>query len=124
MKKIIFTRNAPEPIGPFSQAVKAQGVFLFVSGNIGIKNGELVQGGITEQTQQTLENIKAILDEAGYSFTDVVKATVFLKDMDNFAAMNEVYSRYVGDQKPARTAIEVARLPKDAIVEIEMIAVR
>ncbi len=125
MRKIISTTNAPAALGPYSQAIETQGTMLFLAGQIPLlPNGELVQGGITEQTTQVLENIKAILDEAGYSFGNIAKATVFLKDMNNFAAMNEVYGKYLGDIKPARSTVEVARLPKDVQVEIEVVALK
>jgi 2-iminobutanoate/2-iminopropanoate deaminase len=125
MREVIYTSNAPDAIGPYSQGIKAQGsTMFFFSGQIPLKNGEVVSGGITEQTTQVLENIRALLTEAGCTFADVVKATVFLKDMNNFTAMNEVYARYLGDSKPARSTIEVARLPKDVMVEIEVIAVK
>jgi len=124
MKSIIYTSNAPEPIGPYSQGVKTQGTMHFFSGQIPLKGGEVVAGGIAEQTAQVLENVKALLDEAGCSFADVVKTTVFLKDMNNFTAMNEVYAKYLGESKPARSTVEVARLPKDVMVEIEVIAVK
>jgi 2-iminobutanoate/2-iminopropanoate deaminase len=125
MKKIISTANAPAALGPYSQGVEAQGTMLFLAGQIPLKpNGDLVEGGITEQTTQVLENVKAVLTEAGYGLDNVVKATVFLKDMNNFAAMNEVYAQYFGETKPARSTIEVARLPKDVQVEIEVVAVK
>ncbi|AMM53750.1 RidA family protein [Pyrococcus kukulkanii] len=123
MKEIVFTERAPKPIGPYSQAIKA-GNFLFIAGQIPInpETGELVKGDIKEQTRQVLENIKAILEAAGYTLNDVVKVTVYLKNMDDFAAMNEVYAKYFGESKPARVAVEVARLPKDVLIEIEAIA--
>lgn len=124
MKNVIYTSNAPEPIGPYSQGIQTQGVMLFLSGQIPLKNGDVVAGGIAEQTTQALENIKSLLDEAGYTFANVVKATVFLKDMNNFVAMNEVYGKYLGESKPARSTVEVARLPKDVMVEIEIVAVK
>ncbi|AAL80792.1 deaminase [Pyrococcus furiosus DSM 3638] len=123
MKEVIFAENAPKPIGPYSQAIKA-GNFLFIAGQIPIdpKTGEIVKGDIKAQTRQVLENIKAILEAAGYSLTDVVKVTVYLKDMNDFAKMNEVYAEYFGESKPARAAVEVSRLPKDVLIEIEAIA--
>jgi 2-iminobutanoate/2-iminopropanoate deaminase len=125
MRKIISTTNAPAALGPYSQGIEAQGTMLFLAGQIPLlPNGDLVQGGITEQTTQVLENIKAILTEAGYSFANIAKATVFLKDMNNFGAMNEVYAKYLGDIKPARSTVEVARLPKDVQVEIEVVAIK
>jgi 2-iminobutanoate/2-iminopropanoate deaminase len=124
MKEAIFTPNAPVPIGPFSQAVKAYGVALYVSGNIGIKDGALVAGGVREQTHQAFKNIEVVLQHAGYAFADVVKVNVFLKSMDDFAAMNEVYATYFTRPEPARTTLEVSRLPLNAIVEIELTAVK
>lgn len=124
MKTEIYTMNAPAPIGPFSQAIKAQGTFLYVSGNIGIKDGALITGGIKAQTQQTLDNINAILREAGYSFQDVVKVNIFITNMDDFTAMNEVYASYFSKPEPARTTVQVSRLPREAIVEIELTAVK
>jgi 2-iminobutanoate/2-iminopropanoate deaminase len=124
MREIIYTSKAPEPIGPYSQGIKAQGTMYFFSGQIPLKDGDIIAGGIAEQTTQVLENIKALLDGVGCTFGDVAKATVFLKDMNNFGAMNEVYAQYFGESKPARSTIEVARLPKDAMVEIEVTAIR
>jgi 2-iminobutanoate/2-iminopropanoate deaminase len=124
MKTEVYTMNAPAPIGPFSQAIKAQGTFLYVSGNIGIKDGALVAGGIKAQTQQALDNIHAVLREAGYSFQDVVKVNVFITNMDDFTAMNEVYASYFSKPEPARTTVQVSRLPREAIVEIELTAVK
>lgn len=124
MRTVLYTPNAPEPIGPYSQGIQTQGTMLFLSGQIPLNNGEIVPGGITEQTTQVLENIKALLDAAGYSFAHVVKTTVFLKDMNMFVSMNETYGKYFGESKPARSTVEVARLPKDVLVEIEVIAVK
>lgn len=125
MRKIISTTNAPAALGPYSQGIESQGTMLFLAGQIPLlPNGDLVEGGITEQTTQVLENIKAILTEAGYGFENIAKATVFLKDMNNFGAMNEVYAKYLGDIKPARSTVEVARLPKDVQVEIEVVAIK
>lgn len=125
MKKIISTDKAPQAIGPYSQAVEVNGM-LFISGQIPMDptTGKIVEGGIKEQTEQVLKNIGAILEAAGYSFSDVVKSTVFLKDMNDFAGMNEVYSRYYSENPPARAAFEVARLPLDVLVEIETIAIK
>jgi 2-iminobutanoate/2-iminopropanoate deaminase len=124
MRNVISTPKAPEALGPYSQGIETQGTFLFLAGQIPSKNGEIVAGGIAEQTAQCLENITAILEAANYSLAHIVKATVFLKDMNNFAAMNEVYGKYLGDIKPARSTVEVARLPKDVMIEIEVIAVK
>jgi 2-iminobutanoate/2-iminopropanoate deaminase len=125
MKKIISTTKAPSAIGPYSQAVEANGT-LFISGQIPIdpETGKLVEGGITEQTRQVLRNIGAILNEGGYSFKDVVKSTCLLGDIADFKAMNEVYSGYYPDNKPARAAYAVKGLPMGALIEIETIAVK
>jgi 2-iminobutanoate/2-iminopropanoate deaminase len=117
----IQTANAPSAIGPYSQAIKAGG-FIFTSGQIPLlSTGELVEGDIAAQTTQVLENIKAVLEAAGVTPSDVVKTTVFLSDMNNFTAMNEVYALYF-PSSPARSTVEVSRLPKDVLVEIEAIA--
>ena len=122
MLQVISTTEAPAAIGPYSQAIKLGGV-LFTSGQIPLDaSGALVEGGIEEQTHQVFRNLKAVLAEAGATFGDVVKATVFLKDMNDFAAVNSIYASYFGEHKPARSAVEVARLPKDVLVEIEVIA--
>lgn len=123
MKEIIQTANAPQAIGPYSQAVKA-GEFLFASGQIPIdpNTGEFVSGGIAEQTEQVLKNLSAVLEAAGSSLERVVKTTVFLVDMAEFVAMNEVYGRYFKNQPPARATVQAARLPRDARVEIEAVA--
>jgi 2-iminobutanoate/2-iminopropanoate deaminase len=123
MKKIISTQNAPAAIGPYSQAVEANG-FLFLSGMLPIdpSNGQLVQGGVKEQTEQIFTNIKALLAEAGATLQQVVKTTVFLQDMSLFAEMNEVYGRQFTGDFPARSAFAVKSLPKNALVEIEVIA--
>lgn len=123
MKEVISTEGAPKAIGPYSQAIKANG-FLFLAGQIPLDPAtmQIVQGGVGVQTTRVLENIKAILGAAGSGFDKVVKATVFLKDMNDFGAMNEVYLKYFHSNPPARSTIEVARLPKDAMVEIEVIA--
>lgn len=125
MKKIITTRNAPAAIGPYSQAVLS-GNTLYISGQVPIdpSTGKIVEGGITEQAQQVMKNIGSILTEAGYSYTDVVKSTVFLSDMANFKAMNEVYARYYTENQPARSAFAVRELPLGALIEIETIAVK
>ncbi|WP_462433272.1 RidA family protein [Fusobacterium sp. THCT1E1] len=125
MKKIIHTEKAPAALGPYSQAVEVNGT-LYVSGQIPFvpETMTLVSDCVKAQTKQSLENIKAILKAAGYTFKDVVRAGVFIKDMNDFAAVNEVYAEYLGDVKPARACVEVARLPKDVKVEIEVIAVK
>jgi len=121
-KKIVQTDLAPQAIGPYSQAVQV-GPFLYTSGQIPLdKDGNLVEGGMKEQATQVLNNLKAVLEEAGYTFSDVVKTTVFIKDMNEFAELNETYALYFGEAKPARSTVEVARLPKDVKVEIECIA--
>jgi 2-iminobutanoate/2-iminopropanoate deaminase len=122
----IATPNAPTAIGPYTQAIETDN-FVYTSGQIALDpvTGELVPGGIQEQTAQVLENLKAVLAEAGCHLYNVVKTTVFLKDMNDFAAMNEVYAHYFapdGAVPPARSTVEVARLPKDALVEIEVVA--
>jgi 2-iminobutanoate/2-iminopropanoate deaminase len=124
-KKIICTEKAPKAVGPYSQAVETNG-FLFISGQIPIdpSTGKVVEGGIKEQTEQVLKNIGAILKEAGLDYKNVVKTTCLLSDMDNFAAMNEVYARYFTSEMPARAAYGVVRLPLGVMVEIECIAVR
>lgn len=120
--KIINTNKAPAAVGPYSHAVEHNGM-LFVSGQIPFdpKTNACVPGGIVEQTTQSLENLKAIAEQAGTTLQKAIKVGVFLKDMNDFAAMNEVYSKYFGDHKPARAAVEVARLPKDVMVEIEAV---
>lgn len=118
----IATKEAPAAIGPYSQAVQ-WGNLVFTSGQIPLTvEGELVEGGIEEQTHQVFRNLKAVLEEAGTSLDKVLKATVFLKDMNQFAQMNAIYEAYFGSHKPARSTVEVARLPKDVLVEIELIA--
>ncbi|MGG1638139.1 MULTISPECIES: RidA family protein [unclassified Paenibacillus] len=120
--QVIATDKAPAAIGPYSQAIKLGGL-LFTSGQIPLDAaGQLVDGGIEEQTHQVFRNLEAVLAAAGASFQDVVKATVFMKDMNQFATVNGIYSSYFGEHKPARSAVEVARLPKDVLVEIEVIA--
>ena len=125
MKKIIATDKAPAAIGPYSQGVSA-GSLTITSGQLPIDpaTGAFAEGGIAGQTRQSLENVKAVLAAAGCEMSDVIKTTVFLSDMNNFAAMNEVYATYFAGEAPARSAVEVARLPKDALVEIEAIAVK
>ena len=124
MKEIISTQNAPKAIGPYSQGVRVNGM-VFLSGQIPLdpESGEVVTGGIQAQTERVFENIKGVLEATGLSLGDVVKTTVFLKNMTEFAQMNEVYARYFSAQPPARTTVEVARLPRDVQVEIEVIAV-
>ena len=123
MKDIIQTKDAPAAIGPYSQAVRA-GEFLFASGQIPLdpQTGQFVAGGVAEQTEQVLRNLQAVLAAASLSLAQVVKTTVFLADMEDFTAMNEVYGRYFTEQPPARATVQAARLPRDARVEIEVIA--
>ena len=122
-KQIIVTDNAPAPVGPYSQAVLING-FLYCSGQIPLdaKTGELLKGSIEEQTQKVMENIEAVLSAAGLGFSDVIKAAIFVKDMGNFARMNEVYAKAFKENPPARSCVEVSELPKGVDVEIEVIA--
>jgi len=125
MKRIIQTTNAPAAIGPYSQAVEVGGN-LYVSGQIPLDPAtmKVVEGGIQEQTTQVLKNIGAILNEAGYDYSDVVKSTCLLSDMANFKAMNEIYAKYYSDSPPARAAFAVKDLPLGVLIEIETIAVK
>ncbi|MCP4162660.1 MAG: RidA family protein [Deltaproteobacteria bacterium] len=125
MKEIISTDKAPAAIGPYSQAVKA-GDTLYISGQLPVDpaTGKIVEGDISKQTDQVLKNIGSVLEEAGYSYSDVVKSTVLLDNMDNFKAMNDVYGKYYGENPPARAAYQVAKLPLSVMVEIETIAVK
>jgi 2-iminobutanoate/2-iminopropanoate deaminase len=124
VKEIIATENAPGAIGPYSQAIRT-GNMVFCSGQIPIdpKTGEFVSSEIGAQTEQVLKNLSAVLEAAGSGLSQVVKTTVFLADMNDFAAMNEIYAEYFSDNKPARATVQAARLPRDARVEIECIAV-
>ena len=124
MKKIITTTNAPAPIGPYSQAVQA-GNFLFVSGQVAInpENGELNIGSIDEETHQVMRNLKAVLLEAGLTFDNVVKSTIFLSDMGTFTQVNEIYGQYFSADFPARETVQVSVLPKNVNVEISVIAI-
>ena len=125
MNKVINTNQAPAAIGPYSQAIQ-KGDFLFVSGQLGIDpvTGNFVEGGVKEQAQQVFENIKAIISEAGFTMGNIVKATVFLADMEDFATVNEVYASQFESAFPARSAIAVRTLPKNGLVEIEVIAIK
>jgi len=125
MKTIIKTAKAPLPIGPYNQAIAVQGQLVFTAGQIALDpvTGQVAGVTVADQTKQACENLKAVLTEAKTSLKNVVKTTVFLKNMSDFAAMNEVYGTYFGEASPARSAVEVARLPKDVLVEIEAIAV-
>lgn len=122
-KRVIHTEKGPKAIGPYSQAIEA-GDLLFLSGQIPIdpKTGELIMGDIRKQTQQVLENIKGILESQRRGMEDVVKVTIFLKDMGNFSQVNEVYATYFPSSPPARSTVEVAKLPRDVDIEIEAIA--
>lgn len=123
MKQVITTDRGPKAIGPYSQAIQANG-FIFISGQIAFDpaTGAIVDGDIRAQTERVLENLKGIVEAAGSSLDRVVKTSVFLKDMNDFAAMNETYGRYFPSNPPARATVEVARLPRDVRVEIELIA--
>ena len=125
MKRIIATENAPKAVAAYSQAVEMNGM-LFISGQVPLDaaTGKLVDGGIEEQTLQVMKNIGAILEAAGYGYTDVVKSTCFLSDIANFKAMNDVYARFYTENKPARSAFAVKDLPLGALIEIETIAVK
>ncbi len=125
MKKVIFTELAPKAIGPYSQAIEMNG-FLYISGQVPIDPaaGKVVEGGIKEQTEQVMKNIGAILEAAGYAYSDVVKCTCLLSDMVNFGAMNEVYGQYFTENHPARAAYGVVKLPLGALIEIEVIAAK
>ena len=122
-KETVSTDKAPKAIGPYAQAIKA-GEFIYTAGQIPIdpQTGNLVAGGIAEQTRQVLENLKAVLEAAGSSLDQVIKATVFLKNMADFTALNEVYGEYLGAAKPARSTVAVAELPRGALVEIDFVA--
>jgi 2-iminobutanoate/2-iminopropanoate deaminase len=124
-KSVVYSEKAPEPIGPYSQAIQA-GNMLFVSGQIAIQKstGNLIVGNIEDETVQVMANIRDILDAAGLDFSNVVKSSIFLKDMGNFPKVNEVYGRYFKDSPPARETVEVSRLPKDVNVEISCIALK
>jgi 2-iminobutanoate/2-iminopropanoate deaminase len=123
MREAVATKDAPQAIGPYSQAIKAGG-FVFVSGQVAFDppTGKLLPGDVTAQTERVLKNVEAILTAAGTRLESVVRCTVFLKDMNDFAAMNEVYGRFWKSAPPSRTTVEVARLPKDALIEIDVIA--
>jgi 2-iminobutanoate/2-iminopropanoate deaminase len=123
VKQIIQTEQAPKAIGPYSQAIRTNG-FVFASGQIPInpETGQFVAGGIAEQTEQVIKNLSRVLEAAGSGLNKIVKTTVFLADMEEFAAMNEVYAKFFNEEPPARATVEAARLPRDARVEIEAIA--
>jgi 2-iminobutanoate/2-iminopropanoate deaminase len=123
MKEIVLTDRGPKPIGPYSQAIKANG-FLYMSGQVAIdpKTGEFTGGDIRQQTERVMENLRGVCEAAGSNLHHAVKATVFLKEMNDFAAMNEVYARYFPTAAPARTTVQAAGLPKNALVEIDLVA--
>lgn len=123
MKKIISTTAAPAAVGPYSQAVKA-GNFIFTSGQLPMDpvTGTFVEGGVEQQAEQVLKNVKAVLEAAGYSMADVIKATVFATNMGDFAAVNGVYAKFFGKEPPARSFVEVSALPRAALLEIEVVA--
>ncbi len=125
MKKIINTPKAPAAIGPYSQAVEIKGI-LYISGQIPINpsDNKIVTGGIEEQTSQVMKNIAAILEASGYNFSNVVKCTCMLQNLNDFQSMNEIYGSYFKENQPARAAFEVGRLPKDVLIEIEAVAVK
>ncbi len=122
-KKVILTAEAPQPIGPYSQAVQV-GNFVFCSGQVGIdpKTGQVASSDVVGQAAQVMKNVKAVLDKAGCNWDSVVKTTIFLKSMNDFSAVNEVYATHFKGAPPARSTVEVSRLPKDVLVEIEVIA--
>jgi 2-iminobutanoate/2-iminopropanoate deaminase len=124
-KEVVYSANAPEPIGPYSQAIKT-GNMLFISGQVAIEksSGNLITGNIIDESHMVMKNVSEILKAAGMDFSNVVKSTIFLKDMNNFPKVNDVYGSYFTDQPPARETVEVSRLPKDVNVEISCIAVR
>ena len=125
MKEKISTADAPAAIGPYSQAIRA-GSFIFTAGQVGLdpQSGQLAEGGIRQQTEAALRNLQSVLNAAGCSFADVVKTTVFIMDMNDFTAMNEVYQQFLGDvTPPARSTVQVAGLPRGAMVEIECVAI-
>jgi 2-iminobutanoate/2-iminopropanoate deaminase len=123
MREVISTSDAPKAIGPYSQAIRANG-FVFVSGQVAIDPAtqQVIEGGVSAQTERVIKNLSGILEAAGGALDKVVRSTVFLKNMSDFAAMNEVYGKYFSAEPPARSTVEVARLPKDVLVEIDVIA--
>ncbi len=123
MRETVETQNAPSPIGPYSQAIRANG-FLFVSGQIPLDpaTGKLVAGGIEDQTRQVMNNLAAILEAAGSGLEKVVKTSIFLTNLDDFARLNQVYAEFLGEVRPARSTVQVARLPREVLVEIEAVA--
>ncbi len=124
-KEVIYSANAPEPIGPYSQAIKV-GNMLFISGQVAIQklSGNIITNNIVDESHQVMKNLSEVLKAGGMDFSNVVKSTIFLKDMNSFPKVNEVYGSYFKDQPPARETVEVSRLPKDVNVEISCIAVK
>ncbi len=124
MKEIVYTKNAPDPVGPYSQAILTNKT-LFISGQVALdpNNGDMINSSIEEETLQVMNNLKAILNEVGFDFSNVIKSTIYLSDMNNFTKVNEIYGSFFNkDYVPSRVTVEVSRLPKDANVEIDMIA--
>ena len=124
MKEIVYTKNAPDPVGPYSQAILTNNT-LFISGQVALdpNNGDMINSSIEEETLQVMNNLKAILNEVGFDFSNVIKSTIYLSDMNTFSKVNEVYGSFFNkDYVPSRVTVEVSRLPKDANVEIDMIA--
>jgi 2-iminobutanoate/2-iminopropanoate deaminase len=124
MKEIVYTKNAPDPVGPYSQAILTNNT-LFISGQVALdpNNGDMINSSIEEETIQVMNNLKAILNEVGFDFSNVIKSTIYLSDMNNFSKVNEVYGSFFSkNYVPSRVTVEVSRLPKDANVEIDMIA--
>ena len=124
MKEIVYTKNAPDPVGPYSQAILTNNT-LFISGQVALdpNNGDMINSSIEEETIQVMNNLKAILNEVGFDFSNVIKSTIYLSDMNNFSKVNEVYGSFFNkDYVPSRVTVEVSRLPKNANVEIDMIA--
>jgi len=123
MREIIESDKAPSPIGPYSQAIRANG-FVFVSGQIPLDpvTGNIVQGGVVEQTHQVLKNLRAVFEAAGSGLQKVVKTTIFLTNLDDFQKINQIYGEYLGEAKPARSTVQVSRLPREALIEIEAVA--
>jgi 2-iminobutanoate/2-iminopropanoate deaminase len=123
MRQTVETKNAPSPIGPYSQAIRANG-FLFLSGQIALDpaTGNIIPGGIEEQTRQVMQNLSAILDAAGSGLDKVVKTSIFLKNLDDFSSFNRIYAEFLGEIKPARSTVQVVRLPREVLVEVEAVA--
>ncbi|MBD3223267.1 MAG: hypothetical protein GF313_00945 [Caldithrix sp.] len=124
-KRVIQSDKVPAPIGPYSQAIEANG-FVFTSGQIALDaaTGQLIEGGVEEQTRKVLDNVKAILDAGGIGLNDVVKTTIYLKNISDFSTVNQIYAEYFGESMPARSTVEVSRLPKDVFIEIDCMALK